>query len=290
MRRFKIVACALFILSFFSFVLAAPVAVRNARGAYTTDAVGGGNGVVVRSEKRGGEGDSLLGQEKGPSSSSEFWSKPSQYQGSSSSPNYYEGGTLANLPPSPGESKPTLLSTSGGTELSWNSENDKAKLIQPGTSIEMQPLASYKKLQGSGSSTSSVFSTETQPGTSTEIQPASSSLDRSKSVSFSPLSGATSTEIQPESSSLGRPKLVSFAPLRGVSLSTGEVYREFEPPPDPGRPPLPPSPGPEREKNLLQLQIVAKQKPPMSQGKKLWKNIFNSLRKVKFWRPRTARD
>ena len=242
MRRYKIVACILLILSLFSFVLAAPISIREIREA-RTDAVDGGNNMIIGSEKRGQEdGEPLLaGQE--PSSSSTGWSTPSQHQGSSSVPDYY-GGTLTNPSSSSGESKPLLSSTSGGTELSWNSEG-KGKLIQPaGTSVEMQPWASWASTKP-----------EIQPVTSTNIRPASPSLDKS----------------------------VSFAPLRGVMLPTGEMYREFEPE-DTVKPPLPPSPGPEREKNLLKLQIAKLKKPPPSQGKKLWKNIYSHLRKIKFWR------
>jgi len=51
MRPYDIVARALLILSVFSFVLAAPMAVRKAQGACTAG-VNGGKDVVVASEKR----------------------------------------------------------------------------------------------------------------------------------------------------------------------------------------------------------------------------------------------
>lgn len=66
------------------------------------------------------------------------------------------------------------------------------------------------------------------------------------------------------------------------------MHREFAPSDAElvGRPPLPPSPGPEREKNLLQLQIAKLKTPPkpQSQAKKLWKMVFSKLRKAKLWR------
>ena len=107
-----------------------------------------------------------------------------------------------------------------------------------------------------------------QPGTSIEMQP------------------MTSAEIQPGPPSLTNSKSVSFAPLRGVTLPTGEMYREFVPSDD-ERHILPASPGPEREQNLLQLQIAALRNPPkksQSQGKKLWKLVYSKLRKLRPWR------
>jgi hypothetical protein len=97
MRRFKIFAWILLILSVISFVLAASVAVQEVREA-CTDAVGGGDNVTIERGKR-------ADNEVPPSS-------PSQHQGSSSAPN-----TDPNPSFSSGESKPSLLSTSGGNEL-----------------------------------------------------------------------------------------------------------------------------------------------------------------------------
>jgi hypothetical protein len=119
MRRYKIVACILLILSIFSFVLAAPVAVQELRKA-CADAVDGSEDVKIGSGKRAEVQDSeedpmkewLAQAQQEPSSSSS-----SQDQGSSSAPNY-ASGTHPNPSFSPGESKPPQLSTSGGTELS----------------------------------------------------------------------------------------------------------------------------------------------------------------------------
>ena len=77
MRRYKMVACTLLILSVFSFVLAAPVAVQEVHEAWA-DAVDGGPGenVIIGLGKRADD-------QKG-----DPWSAPSQYQGSSSAPKY----------------------------------------------------------------------------------------------------------------------------------------------------------------------------------------------------------
>jgi hypothetical protein len=103
---------------------------------------------------------------------------------------------------------------------------------------------------GKGKSILPGTSIEMQPWTSTEIQ-----------------SAGTSTKVKP-----GLTKSVSFAP----GVSTGEE----------NRPPLPPSPGPEREKKLLELQIAKLKTPPkpQSQGKKLWKMVLSKMRKAKLWR------
>ena len=120
MRRYKIVTCIL-ILSVFSFVLAAPVAVQEVREA-GADAVDGGDEVITGLGKRtGGQEESQL-----------------PLQGSTSTSND-ESGTRPNPSILPGESKSQLLSTSGRTELSWNSEGE-ANVIRPGTLTEIQPL------------------------------------------------------------------------------------------------------------------------------------------------------
>ncbi|KAI0283677.1 hypothetical protein BGY98DRAFT_685551 [Russula aff. rugulosa BPL654] len=165
MRRYKIVTCILLILSVFGFVLAAPVAVQEVCEA-CADAVGRGNNMIIGSRERGEvpvadvpeaevtvpeaelpeaelpeaevpeDREPLLGQEQEPSSSSSWWSTPSQHQGPSSAPNF-ASSTDPNPSFSSDESKP--LSTSGGYELSSEGE---AELIQPGTSTEIQPLPS----------------------------------------------------------------------------------------------------------------------------------------------------
>jgi hypothetical protein len=112
MRRYKVVACILLILSVFSLALAAPVAVRGART--DSDAVDGSDIVTIRSEKRTEEETQpLLGhwQQEEMSSPSDWSSTPSQLQGSSSTPNFASG-----VRPNP--------SFSSG--------------VQPGTSTEIQ--------------------------------------------------------------------------------------------------------------------------------------------------------
>ena len=94
MRRYNIVACILLTFSVSSFVYAAPVAVQDICEA-CADAVDGGKNVMLGSGKRA----------------------ETQGEGSSSAPNY-ASGTDPNPSVSSGESKPPLLSTSAGTQLS----------------------------------------------------------------------------------------------------------------------------------------------------------------------------
>ena len=155
MRRYKIVTCILLILSVFGFVLAAPVAVRGICEA-CVDVMDRGNNMIIGSRERGEapvadvpeaevtvpsaevpeDREPLLGQVQEPSSSSSWWSTPSQHQGPSSAPNF-ASWTDPNPSFSPDVSKP--LSASGGSELSSKGE---AELIQPQTSTEIQPLPS----------------------------------------------------------------------------------------------------------------------------------------------------
>ncbi|KAI0283675.1 hypothetical protein BGY98DRAFT_951257 [Russula aff. rugulosa BPL654] len=267
MRRYKIVASILLILSVFSFVLAAPIAVREVREA-CTNGVDGEKNILIGSSTRkraqpGEDREPLLAQVEEPLSSSGRWSSPSQQLGSSSAPNYASGAEEGRQPllaqgeeplssssqwstPSQqlGSSSAPNYASGTNPNPSFSSEG-KAKSIQPGASIEMQPMSSAG----------------IQPMTSTKIQQGPPSLTDYK-------------------------KSVSFAPLRGVSLPTGEIHLEFAPSDD-ERPILPSSPGPEREQNLLQLQIAALRNPPkksQSQGKKLWKLVYSKLRKLRPWR------
>ncbi len=116
MRRYKIVACIILILSAFGFVLAAPVAVQEVREA-CTDAVDGGDNVIIESGKRADHSEEyplLTHAQQEPSLSSDW---PLQHQGSSSAP-IYASGTRPNPSFSSGECKLPLLSTSSENELS----------------------------------------------------------------------------------------------------------------------------------------------------------------------------
>jgi hypothetical protein len=140
MRRYKIDACILLITSVFSLALAAPVPVQRVREA-CTDAVDRGDNVIIELGKRGAEGDPSVAsahQKSSLSSQDLFWSVwgPGPSPQSSSAPNY-GSGTRPNPSFSSGESKPPLLSSPGGTELSWISEGEA---IQPGSSTETQTL------------------------------------------------------------------------------------------------------------------------------------------------------
>jgi hypothetical protein len=143
MRRCNIAACILLILSVFSFVLAAPVAVREVGKACADGVdvkVGLGKRADVQEKDRFKKWLDDLDQAQQEPSEEVPWSNPSQRQSSSLAPTY-ASGTHPNPPSSPGESKSPLLSTSGRAELSWNPEGE-TKLIQPGTSTEIQPASS----------------------------------------------------------------------------------------------------------------------------------------------------
>jgi len=254
MRRYEIVAYILLILSVFGSVLAAPVAVQDVREA-CADAGDEGDNMIIGSGKRAEvqeEEDPLLGTQQEPSSSSssssDWGSTLSQYQGSSSAPNY---ASVANPNPSflSSESRPAPLSTSGGTEVSWNNPEGEGKLIQSGTSTEIQPPSSSK----------------------------------AKSVSFAPStvvippSGEIYVEtLQPETKppSTSKAKSVSFAPLREIIPPSGKTYSETLPPDFKFQPrPL--------FLDLYQAKMAARPTKPKSN----FKNIFSKLiRKLKFWR------
>ncbi|KAF8496560.1 hypothetical protein F5888DRAFT_1635050 [Russula emetica] len=168
MRRYKIVAILL-ILSVISFVLAAPVAVQVREAC--ADAMDGGENVIIVSKKRAGEGDldSLIPQaqrEPSSSSSSSFWSTPSQDQGSSSAPNS-ASGTHPNPSVSSDEGKAPLLSTSGGTEIPWNPlAEGKANLIQPASSSNAKSVSwgpSKVMILPSGETYSEALGPENEP-------------------------------------------------------------------------------------------------------------------------------
>ncbi|KAI0277933.1 hypothetical protein BGY98DRAFT_573950 [Russula aff. rugulosa BPL654] len=155
MRRYKIVACILLILSVFNSVLAAPVAVQEVREA-CADAVDASDALIIGSGKRANEEeDPLLAQAQ---------------QGSSLRlrPSGWTSLPQGSLPPG----LASVLNYVSGTDPnpSFSSEGE-AKLIQPGPLTGIQPASSIKaKL--------------IQPGPSTGIQPASSS--KAKSVSWAP--------------------------------------------------------------------------------------------------------
>jgi hypothetical protein len=104
--RYKIVACILLILSVFSLVLAAPVPVREVREA-CADAVGGGETVIIVSEKRARRDNPYEGADS--DSDTEWWTPPSQSSGTRDygsgshpgvdMPSFPSGGTGVPLDP-----------------------------------------------------------------------------------------------------------------------------------------------------------------------------------------------
>jgi hypothetical protein len=255
MRRYKIIACILLILSVFNSVLAAPVAVQEVREA-CADAVDASDALIIGSGKRANEEeDPLLAQAQQGSSlrlrPSGWTSLPqgSLPPGLASVLNYVSG-TNPNPSFSSGESKPPLLSTSSETELSWNPEGE-AKLIQPGPSIGIQPASSIKaKL--------------IQPGPSTGIQPASSS--KAKSVSWAPWK-----EVKLPS---GRIKNTMLVPPRGGTRIKAPVRGTYG----------------YASENKLAAQPLAL--PPKPQSMNIFSNLvavtklwFSKVAgKIKFWR------
>ena len=105
MRRYKIVACILLMLSVFSSVLAAPIPLavqeQEVREAYTdSNAVDGGDNVIIEMGKRSGEEDPSVAQAQ--QEESWFWKvwAPSQHSSSESAPNY-ASGTSTEIQPLP---------------------------------------------------------------------------------------------------------------------------------------------------------------------------------------------
>ena len=165
-------------------------------------------------------------------SASEYWqTTPWRGQGLASAPNY-ASGTGPSPSSSSGESKSPLLSTSGGTELSWNPEG-KPKLIQPGTSTEIQPASSSNAKSVSFAPSKKVLSPSGEIYTDMlqpEKKPPQLSITGGTEPSSNPegearlIQPGTSTEIQP--ASFGKAKSVSFAPSKKVFLPSGEISIE----------------------------------------------------------------
>ncbi|KAF8490077.1 hypothetical protein F5888DRAFT_1743057 [Russula emetica] len=238
MRRYKLVACILLILSIFSFVLAAPVAVQELRKA-CADAVDGSENVKIGSGKRADVQDSeedpmkewLAQAQHEPSSSSS-----SQDQGSSSAPNY-ASGTHPNPSFSPeGEAKSTLrtstetqpASPSEAKSVSW--APSKEVLLPSGETVS-EPLTPE-----SGSESSwGYFDLPTPLGREEYLAKMAAQQSPSPEVASTL---RTSTETQPASPS--EAKSVSWTPSKEVLLPSGETVSE---PLTPEIKPLPLPPG-----------------------------------------------
>jgi len=267
MRRYKIVACILLIFSVFGFVLAAPAVVQEVREA-CADAVDGGDNVIIGSGKRAEDEEPLSAQPlpEQELTSSNSWSTPAQR--SSTAPEF-----ARMIQPSPsfssGESKPPLLSTSIATELSWNPEGE-AKLIQPGTSTEIQPAS----LSRAKSVKWGAFNEVKLPSGrifKEELPPLENEHD--------PLSPGRGGYQPEQPTSLSKSKSISWPPSKEVHLPSGLIYSEML---QLENKPLPLQPGREGH----QPGMVAQQSPSRSKPKS--KNIFSKLgklsSKLKFWR------
>jgi hypothetical protein len=97
----------------------------------------------------------------------------------------------------------SLSSTSGGTELSWNPEG-KAKLIQPGTSTEIQSASSSRAKSVSFSSSKKVLLPSGEIYTEM-LQPEKKPPQLSITSGGKMIQPGVSTEIQPVSSSKAKP-------------------------------------------------------------------------------------
>jgi hypothetical protein len=252
MRRYKIVACILLILSVFGFVLAAPVAIQEVREACADAAVDEDENVIIGWGKRASEEEQPLLQwwAQAQKESSSYWSTaPWKYHGSSSAPNYASGTPWHPNPSfSPGGSEPPPLSTSGGTEVPSNRlAEGEAKL--------------------------------SQPGTSTEIQPAS--LSKSKSVSWAPSrtvvlpSGGIHTEmLQPEK----KPPQLSITGGSELPLIPEGEAKLIQPGTSTEIQPLLQSESPGREGYMPKMAAQQSPSPPKPKAKNTFKKLLGKLK------------
>jgi hypothetical protein len=135
--RYKIIARIL-ILSVSSFVLAAPVPVREVREA-CADAVEGDEDVIIASGKRAAPENpyALAGSDFSDSEWRTLSQSPSGLDyGSGSHPGF-------DMPPSPSDGSKSPLwfkvwSAPGGTEVPWDPEGE----VNPGTTTKNQPASS----------------------------------------------------------------------------------------------------------------------------------------------------
>ena len=136
--RYKIVACVLLILPVFSFVLAAPIPVREVR-EICADAVEGGENVIFVSGKRAPRVNPCERAES-DSSDTVWWGSPSQ--SSSARDGSYSGVDMPSFPSSGSESPmwSKTGSTPGGTGVSFDAKG----AVTPETTTENQPASPSK--------------------------------------------------------------------------------------------------------------------------------------------------
>jgi hypothetical protein len=157
MRRYKIAACILLILSVFSSVLAAPIplAVQEVREAYTnSDAVDGGDNVIIEMGKRSGEEVPSVAQAQQEASSSTdwFWKVWTPSQHSSSAPNYASGTpteiqTLPARPPQTAKGGMPLGTIPEGVVAQQNSQA-KLKNIFKTIFSKLSRLKFWRRISG----------------------------------------------------------------------------------------------------------------------------------------------
>jgi hypothetical protein len=283
--RFKIVACILCILSVFSFVLAAPVPVREVREA-CADAVEGGENVIIVSGKRAPRGDPYEGTEEDlyptdlyspDSPDTELGTSPSQ---SPSPPDHASGShSTVDMPSSPSPS------SGGDSSPGWFS---KVWSIPGETKVSSDPEGAFK------------------PGTTTENEPASSSKTKKVNFWHTTKVHIFEPDLPDEDQPASLPphsetKSVSWGLSNKVVLPSGEVISEPLPPPEVEPLPLPPgregylakvstkqqSPSPEIEHASPSSYFDLPQ--PQSKGfVSNFKTFFGKLGKLNF-RPRFQR-
>jgi hypothetical protein len=286
------VACIPLILSVFSFVLAAPVPVREVREARTDAVVEGDENMIIVPGKRAARGNPHEGPEEDlypPDLSDTEWGTPPHQ--SPSAPDYVSGSHPDIDMPSSGESKSPLLSTTpGGTEVPLDSEG----AFTPGTTTENQPASSSKTKKVDFWHTTKVHFFDPDLSPRPEDQSTSSSETAPSNKVLLPSGEITSEQLPPES---------DFLPLPpGREGYLAKVAKQPSPSPESDFLPLPPGregylakvatqppPSPEIEHLSPSRYFDHPPPPPPSKGfVSKFKTNFGKLGKLKF-RPRFQR-
>jgi hypothetical protein len=290
--QFKMVACIPLILSVFSFVLAAPVPVREVREARTDAVVEGDENMIIVPGKRAARGNPHEGPEEDlypPDLSDTEWGTPPHQ--SPSAPDYVSGSHPdIDMPSSGGSKSPLLSTTPGGTEVPLDSEG----AFTPGTTTENQPASSSKTKKVNFWHTTKVHFFDPDLSPPPEHQSTSSSETAPSNKVLLPSGEITSEQLPPES---------DFLPLPpGREGYLAKVAKQPSPSPESDFLPLPPGrggylakvatqppPSPEIEHLSPSRYFDLPPPPPQSKGfVSKFKTYFGKLGKLKF-RPRFQR-
>jgi hypothetical protein len=218
------VACIPLILSVFSFVLAAPVPVREVREARTDAVVEGDENMIIVPGKRAARGNPHEGPEEDlypPDLSDTEWGNPHEEveedlyppdlsdtawgtppHQSPSAPDYVSGSHPdIDMPSSGGSKSPLLSTTPGGTEVPLDSEG----AFTPGTTTENQPASSSKTKKVNFWHTTKVHFFDPDLPPRPEDQSTSSSETAPSNKVLLPSGEITSEQLPPESDFLPLP-------------------------------------------------------------------------------------